>query len=215
VVFTNSKDTQPDPPVIKGELKENSQPEVKMDEFKISEKNQKELLRTARASIESYLRTGKMQKVSSSDPELKAPAAVFVTLTEKGDLRGCIGTTAAQGPLIDAVNQMAAAAAFEDYRFSQVTEKELKDINIEISILSPMRRVKSADEIKQNVHGVVVRHGSRSGLFLPQVWEHFSTKEAFLSELSSQKAGLPRDAWRDPDTELYVFTVFPFDDRKQ
>jgi len=116
--------------------------------------------------------------------------------------------------LYKAVQQMALSAAFDDYRFDQVdSQDELNKIKIEISVLSPMTRIKSPDEIKQNVHGVIVRQGNQSGLFLPQVWEHFSTKEAFMDELCRQKAGLDSNAWKNPDTELYVFVVFAFQEK--
>jgi len=186
--------------------------EEKMSEFSISEKNQKILLDLARRTIREYLRSKKIPPFETDDPELKTPSAVFVTLNKHHNLRGCIGTTVPQLPLYQAVQQMAIASAFEDYRFSPVTEQELKDIKIEISVLSPLKKVKSADEIKPNIHGVVVRRGGRSGLFLPQVWEHFSNKEDFLNELCYQKAGLNPDAWRDPNTELYIFTVFAFEE---
>jgi AmmeMemoRadiSam system protein A len=135
-----------------------------------------------------------------------------VTLTEHKELRGCIGHTVAREPLYTAVIQMAIAAATEDPRFSQLTLNELKDVHIEISVLSPFQRIKSADEIKENVHGVIVKRGMRSGLFLPQVWEQLPTKEEFMGELCSQKAGLDPQAWKDPSTELYIFTVFAFEE---
>lgn len=183
-----------------------------MKAFSISAANQKKLLDLARGSIAGFLKNKVVPELKTADPELAAPAAVFVTLTQRGNLRGCIGTTTPQAPLGRAVCEMAVAAATEDYRFSPVAPAELKDIRIEISVLSPMTRVRSADEIHAPAHGVVVRSGMRSGLFLPQVWEHFSRKEDFLDELCSQKAGLRRDAWKDPATELYVFTVFAFEE---
>ncbi|MFH1368441.1 MAG: AmmeMemoRadiSam system protein B [Elusimicrobiota bacterium] len=189
--------------------------EVKaMDEFKVSEKGQKALLKIARESIESYLKTKKLPSFDVTDKELLAPGAVFVTLTEKGGLRGCIGTTVAQSPLYQAVSQLAVAAAVEDTRFPEVTAGELKDIHIEISVLSPLTRIKNADEILPNKHGVVVRKGFRSGLFLPQVWEHFNKKEDFMDELCWQKAGLDRNAWKTSEVELYIFTVFAFEESK-
>ncbi|MCX7911259.1 MAG: AmmeMemoRadiSam system protein A, partial [Endomicrobia bacterium] len=112
------------------------------------------------------------------------------------------------------VINMAIAAATEDPRFPQVTLEELDDIKIEISVLSPLKRVFSHKEIKEKVHGVVVRSGGKSGLFLPQVWEQLPKKEQFLSELCWGKAGLPPNAWQDPKTELYVFTVFAFEEHK-
>ncbi|MEW6040373.1 MAG: AmmeMemoRadiSam system protein B [Elusimicrobiota bacterium] len=182
------------------------------NEFSITLKNQKLLLELARSTIDEFFKTRKIKEFKTQDTELLTPAAVFVTLTIGGQLRGCIGTTSPQAPLYQAVQQMALAAAFEDYRFNQLTPQELQKVKIEISVLSPLTKVKSADEIKEKIHGVTVRRGTRGGLFLPQVWEHFSRKEDFLGELCSQKAGLPEDAWCDPDTELCVFTVFAFEE---
>jgi len=188
--------------------------ENKMSGFSVSPNNQKELLKVARLSIENYLKTKKLSNYKTSDPELLTPAAVFVTLTQNGQLRGCIGTTEPHAPLYEAVNQLAVAAAFEDYRFTPMTAVELPKTHIEISVLSPLTRVASADEIKPGVHGVVVRRGGKSGLFLPQVWEQISGKEEFMNELCWQKAGLEPAAWKDPQTELYIFTVFAFEEQK-
>jgi AmmeMemoRadiSam system protein A len=185
---------------------------TKMGEFKVSEKNQKELLKIARSSIEYYLKTGKPVELSSKDKEMLVPAAVFVTLTENKRLRGCIGTTIAQLPLYQAVSQLAVAAAVDDTRFSPVGAGELKDIHIEISVLSPLEKIKSADEIKPNYNGVVVKKGFRSGLFLPQVWEQLPDKENFMDELCYEKAGLDPKAWKDKDTQLFTFTVFAFEE---
>lgn len=182
-------------------------------EFKISEHNQKLLLDLARKTIKEYITTGKIIEFKTDDKELLRPSAVFVTLTTKsGQLRGCIGTTIPQYPLYQAVINMAIAAATEDPRFTPVKPYELDDIKIEISILSPLKRVFSHKDIKEKVHGVMVRSGGRSGLFLPQVWEQLPKKEQFLSELCWGKAGLPPNAWQDPKTELYVFTVFKFEE---
>jgi AmmeMemoRadiSam system protein B/AmmeMemoRadiSam system protein A len=188
------------------------QKSMKETEFKISEENQKILLSLARKAIEEYLKTGKVLEYKTDNKELLTPSAVFVTLTERGQLRGCIGTTFPQYPLYQAVINMAIAAATEDPRFPPVNLDELKDIKIEISILSPLKRVFSYKDIKEKVHGVVVRREGRSGLFLPQVWEQIPKKEEFLSQLCWSKAGLPPNAWQDPKTELYVFTVFAFEE---
>jgi AmmeMemoRadiSam system protein A len=184
-----------------------------MKEFSLTQQQQQELLAIARQSITRYLNSRTLPSLTVADPELQQPAAVFVTLTQHGALRGCIGTTEPREALAAAVSSMAVAAATEDYRFLPLTAAELATIRIEISVLSPLRQVNSADEIHQPVHGVVVKRNGRSGLFLPQVWEHFSTKEDFLSELCSQKAGLPANAWKDPATSLYVFTVVSFEEK--
>jgi len=193
-------------------------------DFSISPKNQKLLLELARKSIIQKINGQDSRPPDArnfTDEELLKPAAVFVTLTTKPDdmLRGCIGTTQPISPLYKAVWEMAQEAATGDPRFPPVSDlKELDKIKIEISVLSPLKRVSSANEIIPDVHGVVVRRGTRGGLFLPQVWEHFPSgttenrKAEFLGELCYQKAGLPRDAWREPTTELYVFTVFKFEE---
>ncbi|MEI6217535.1 MAG: AmmeMemoRadiSam system protein A [bacterium] len=186
--------------------------EAMTNKFSVSEPHQKELLGIARKAIEHYLTTGKELAFDSQDAEMMMPAAVFVTLTQKGQLRGCIGTLEPRSPLFKAVAEYAIAAAVSDGRFGQLSLKELPVTHIEISVLSPLELVKSADDIKQNVHGVVVRRGFNTGLFLPQVWEHFSNKADFLDELCRQKAHLSADAWKDSKTELLVFTVVAFEE---
>jgi AmmeMemoRadiSam system protein B/AmmeMemoRadiSam system protein A len=180
--------------------------------FAVSATNQTFLLNVARESIAYYLDQGQKKTFTTRDPELLAPGAVFVTLTQRGQLRGCIGVLEARASLLETVTDFAVAAAVEDNRFPPVTANELSGLRIEISVLSPMERVSSADVIRSGVHGVLVRRGRHQGLFLPQVWEHFSSKEDFMDELCRQKAHLPARAWQDPDTELYTFTVFAFEE---
>ncbi len=197
----------------KAEMKQ-SGPGGAASEFSVSAAGQKRLLEIARQSIAHYLRDRRPGSFAVTEPELLTPAAVFVTLTQQGRLRGCIGTTEPRSALHEAVSRLAVAAAFEDGRFRPLSADELPRTHIEISVLSPMRRVKGGDEIRKKVHGVVVHRGGHSGLFLPQVWEHFERKEDFMGELCQQKAGLDPDAWKDPATELYVFTVFAFEEPK-
>lgn len=163
--------------------------------------------------MEEYLKTGKKKKYKPTLAVLNNKAAAFVTLRKKGSLRGCIGHLTARLPLYETVIDMALAAAFEDYRFSPVTDEELKDIKIEISVLSPVKEIKNPEEIQMGKHGVIVQKGGNSGVFLPQVaTETGWSREKFLSELCYQKAGLPSDAWKDKDTILYVFTVVLFEE---
>ena len=173
-----------------------------------------ELLALARSSIGACLKTGKLPgQPLSPKPEFNQPAAIFVTLTEGGSLRGCIGSLEPRTSLVDMVPSFAKAAAFEDPRFERVSEAELKKIKIEISVLSPLELVKSAEAVKVGVHGVYVKSGRRSGTYLPQVWEHFKKKEDFLSSLCLEKAGLSADAWKDKTTELYTYTVDAFEEK--
>lgn len=180
--------------------------------FSLPPEVQKELLTLARRRITTAVRREPFdyRPAEALAGVLGQPAAVFVTLHKKGRLRGCIGMTEARMELWRAVQEMAMSAAFKDWRFSPVREEELPDLHIEISVLSPLEPVSSAGAIRPREHGVVVRRAGHSGLFLPQVWEQIPEKGQFLSVLCSEKAGLPEDAWKDPETRLLVFTVFAF-----
>ena len=175
----------------------------------------KRLLEIARSSIETYLRTGKKLEVQESDPVLSAQMGAFVTLQEHGQLRGCIGNMVGVRELYLTVRDMAVEAAVGDPRFSPVSLPEVGSLEIEISVLSPMERVDSVDKITMGVHGVMVRKGFRSGVFLPQVAvETGWTKEEFLNNLCAHKAGLPSDAWKDKATEIYIYTAEVFSEKK-
>jgi AmmeMemoRadiSam system protein B/AmmeMemoRadiSam system protein A len=180
----------------------------------LSPAEKKELLRIARTSIETFVKTGKAPDFTNKDARLNEIQGAFVTITKHGALRGCIGTIIGQESLYQTVRDMAVAAASQDPRFSPLTAGELKDIEVEVSVLSQPRRVKDASEIQLGKHGVIVSKGSHQGVFLPQVAAETGwSKEEFLSQLCSQKAGLPPDAWKDPDTELYVFTADVFSEK--
>jgi AmmeMemoRadiSam system protein A len=175
--------------------------------------SQKELLSLARTAIAEYLKNREVIDFSiDGNDELIQLAAVFVTLTQNGNLRGCIGTIEPEYPLCEAVIRMALSAALNDSRFYPLSPDELPETKIEISVLSPMRKVKNADEVIQGKHGVLIQKNGRSGLFLPQVWEHFDGKEEFMCELCTQKAGLPAECWKDGSAEIFVFTVFSFEE---
>ncbi len=169
------------------------------------------LLDMARSAIVQTLENGRPVNPEKPPEWLLEKRAIFVTLKTGSRLRGCIGMTEPRLPLYRAITQMACAAAFQDTRFRPLASQELPAINIEISILSPLRRVQDANKIIMGKHGVVVRSEGRSGLFLPQVAEETGwTRKKFLNELCSQKAGLSKGAWQDPKTELYTFTVQSF-----
>ena len=141
--------------------------------------------------------------------QLKEKCGAFVSLHKQGRLRGCIGHFGEDTPLHEIVAEMARAAAFEDPRFMPVTRDELDDIDIEISVLTPMRRIQSLDEFKLHRHGIYIRKGYRSGTFLPQVADEVNwTKEEFVGHCSQDKAGLGWDGWRD--AELYVYEAIVF-----
>ena len=165
------------------------------------------LLQLARTSIENKL--GKDNNFEIPDNEfLQMERAVFVTLHKNGQLRGCIGHMQARMPLYKAVAEMAVSAAFEDPRFPQVIAEEMGNIEIEISVLSPMKRIYDHTKIRMGIDGVWIQKGFYSGVYLPQValetgWD----RETFLRSLCSSKAGLPADAYKDPNTEIYIYQV--------
>ena len=141
---------------------------------------------------------------------LELPAGVFVTLRKEGRLRGCIGRLVATEPLRRTVAEVAVSSAFEDPRFPPVRLSETDTLQIEISILSPLRRIMDTAEIEPGVHGVLLQRGSRSGLLLPQVaTEQGWGRDEFL-EHTCRKAGLPAGSWRDPDTRVEIFSAFVF-----
>jgi AmmeMemoRadiSam system protein B/AmmeMemoRadiSam system protein A len=181
---------------------------------RLDKDQQQVLLDFSRQTLESHVLGRTLPKLEIKDPELQKSRAVFVTLRKHGELRGCIGSLLPQEPLVQAVQNMTVQSASQDPRFKPVAPPELADLSVEISVLSLPRKIQSADEIVLGRHGVIVKRDGRSGVFLPQVaTETGWTKEEFLNELCSQKAGIPPDAWKDPATELYVFTVQDFGEK--
>ena len=142
-------------------------------------------------------------------PSLQRKCGAFVSLHKHGRLRGCIGHFGEDVPLHEIVAEMARAAAFEDPRFLPVSREELDDIDVEISVLTPMRRIRSLDEFELHRHGIYIRKGYRSGTFLPQVADEVNwTKEEFVGHCSQDKAGLGWDGWRDAELFVYEAIVF-------
>jgi AmmeMemoRadiSam system protein A len=145
------------------------------------------------------------------DPRLQAAGAAFVTITRQGQLRGCIGYVDPVKPLAEAVAHCAAAAATADPRFPAVTPEDLPHLEIEISVLSPLRRIDDISEVRVGIHGLYISQFGQHGLLLPQVATDFGwDRETFLRQ-TCLKAGLPGDAWRH-GAEIQVFSVDHFTD---
>ncbi|MDD4980845.1 MAG: AmmeMemoRadiSam system protein B [Candidatus Omnitrophica bacterium] len=180
----------------------------------LNKEQRKKLLGIARKSIEAYLKGGKKLQLNETDPVLLKEIGAFVTLHERAQLRGCIGNIIGRGPLYLTIRDMAVEAATGDPRFQPMKPDELKDVEIEISVLSPLKRITSIDEIQLGTHGVLIRRDFASGIFLPQVaTETGWPKEEFLSNLCSHKAGLEPDAWKDKATEIYIFSAEVFSEK--
>lgn len=188
----------------------NGQTQANTD-FSLSAEDKKMLKDIALQSIKDSL-DGKpiaQPTLNSQFSILNYKCGAFVSLHKQGRLRGCIGHFGEDMPLHQIVAEMARAAAFEDPRFLPVTRDELNDLDIEISVLTPMRRIQSLDEFQLHKHGIYIRKGYRSGTFLPQVADEVNwTKEEFVGHCSQDKAGLGWDGWRD--AELYVYEAIVF-----
>lgn len=132
----------------------------------------------------------------------------FVTLKKNGALRGCIGNVVGQGPLYLTIARMARAAAFEDPRFPQVSETEFADLSVEISIMGPITLCPDTNRIEIGTHGLIMQHGSHSGLLLPQVAEEWNWDRKTFLEQACIKAGLKPNMWEHPDTKIYWFEAY-------
>ncbi|KPJ63110.1 MAG: hypothetical protein AMS15_01770 [Planctomycetes bacterium DG_23] len=176
----------------------------------MDKKYKKELLSIARQAVEAAVRGEKLPELKSTTEELQTKSGVFVTIKNKGRLRGCLGQFTSELPLYQTVTEMAVASATQDPRFlgDPITPAELSEIDIEISVLSPLKRLENPLDFELGKHGISIKRGLRSGCFLPQVaTETAWSKEEFLSHCCWSKAGLQPDAWKDKDTEISVFTA--------
>jgi uncharacterized protein len=175
------------------------------------------LLHFARQALEEGVKGDPLLPIDSSTlpAALQAIGASFVTLTIKGDLRGCIGALEASQPLVEDVREHAVSAALQDYRFPPVTPAELPEIEIEISRLTPTRPLEydTPQELLQRlqpfVDGVVLKYGGRRATFLPQVWDKLPNPDVFLSHLC-QKMGTPANLWQHKKLEVLTYRVEEF-----
>jgi AmmeMemoRadiSam system protein B/AmmeMemoRadiSam system protein A len=180
------------------------------------------LLDLARRTVREAAATGKLPEVSADGlaPKFTAPKACFVTLTRRGDLRGCIGNLEPGGPLYQAIVENARSAALRDSRFEPVTPREVDQLEIEISVLTepqPLFFSSSADllrKLQPGVDGVVLQIGRHSATFLPQVWEQLPDKVDFLNHLA-EKAGCASTAWRQPGTSVFIYHVECFKESEE
>lgn len=193
-----------------------------MNNVSLTEKDEKFLLSLARKSIEHFLKYREVLNVAEEElkeysPAIKEKSACFVTLTINDELRGCIGCFETDKSLYQTVIEMAISAAFFDYRFLPLSEKDLEEVKIEISILTPPRELKYDNpedllkKLKPLKHGVIIKKDGYQATYLPQVWEQIPGKKEFLNSLCL-KAGLPFDCWKKEKLEVKIYEVESFEE---
>ena len=188
-----------------------------MTDARLSEEEKRILLRLAREAIEAAVNRRPLPSLDwgALPPRLREPGATFVTLTRRGQLRGCIGALEAYQPLAEDVREHAIAAALEDYRFPPVRPEEVPELKIEISYLTPLQPLEYTSpedllrKLRPGVDGVVIRDGFRRATFLPQVWEKLPEPARFLDNLCL-KMGAPRNLWRTKPLEVFTYQVEDF-----
>jgi AmmeMemoRadiSam system protein B/AmmeMemoRadiSam system protein A len=173
----------------------------------LSEEEKKTLHHIAKTVVENKTRGKPVPDFKIESPILKENRGAFVTIHKRGELRGCIGYIEGQGPLHKTIEKMAEAAAFKDPRFTPVKEKELPELEIEISVLTPLKKITDVNEIQVGKHGIYIKKGWSSGLLLPQVATEYGWDRQTFLEHTCQKAGLPSNAWKEKDTEIYIFSA--------
>jgi uncharacterized protein len=173
---------------------------------------QSKLLRWARRAIEQAVCGEKPTPVSSAEltPETCAPHAAFVTLKKHGELRGCIGKMDFARPLWENVVSAAVSSALEDPRFEPVKPEELPELHLEISVLEPPVELKRVEDYDAQRHGIIIEKGHRHALLLPKVAQEYGWDERKTLETLCWKAGLPENAWQEPDARLQIFTAADF-----
>lgn len=179
----------------------------------ISPEDRAALVSLARSAVESTVRGTPRPKLASADGILGESRGCFVTLTNAGDLRGCIGMFEPRGPLGETIIEMGRSAA-RDPRFvtNPITPGELAELTLEVSVLSPLTPTGEPDKLTVGEHGIYIVAGGRAGCFLPEVATDMGwSAEQFLSYCCRSKAGLPADAWRQPGTTVYLFTSEKFE----
>jgi MEMO1 family protein len=182
--------------------------------FRLDEKEKESLLNIAWESVEYFVRNGRRPVIESDNLKgsLAKTAGAFVSIYISGKLRGCIGSFENEYPLADVVSRSAASASM-DHRFAPIEKDELKNMTLEISVLTPLKRVYSKDEIEPGKHGIYIRKGLNSGTFLPQVGQKYGWKvEELLGRCSRDKAGLGWEGWKDSELYIYEAIIIRSDD---
>ncbi len=185
-----------------------------MADEKLNAEEQKKLLEIARKTILDKIKKDEIEKEPASSKGLGQPCGAFVSLHKQGQLRGCIGTFTSPRPLVNTVQEMAVSSSQQDPRFPPVQEEEMPDIDIEISVLSPLREIKDTSEIEVGRHGIYITKGFYSGVLLPQVATEYGwDRETFLQH-TCMKAGLPPETWKEEGVKIEIFEAQVFGEKE-
>lgn len=177
----------------------------------LSEEEKQSLLRLARMTLEKKLLVKTDITPEQLDSSvLKEKRGAFVSLHRRGMLRGCIGCLEGRKPLLGTIEEMAGAAAFNDPRFPPLSAEELKDLDIEISVLTPLKEINDINEIEIGVHGLFIERQYNCGLLLPQVATEWGWDRVKFLEETCRKAGLPSNSWKEKGTKIYIFSADVF-----
>jgi len=176
----------------------------------LSDEQKTTLLKIARQTIRNLLDGKKPPEAEFKFPIFKEKRGAFVTLNKQGMLRGCIGYVQAFKSLEETIIEMAQAAAFRDPRFSPLQKDEFDELEIEISVLTPIREIENVDEIEVGKHGIIIERGNNSGLLLPQVAVEYGWDRDTFLEHTCQKAGLSSDIWKKAGTKIKIFSADVF-----
>jgi len=178
-----------------------------MSDRELTPQEQKALLELARGTIAGLVGAGGREPNPAGLPGPEVERGAFVTLHKHGQLRGCIGNFVSQGPLTKTIQEMAVAAASQDPRFPPLSRDELDEVDLEISVLSPLRRIEDVSEIQVGKHGIYIISPRGRGVLLPQVATEYGwDRDTFLDQ-TCVKAGLAPGCWRDPSTEILIFSA--------
>ncbi|MBI4777038.1 MAG: AmmeMemoRadiSam system protein A [Deltaproteobacteria bacterium] len=185
-----------------------------MQEHNMTENAKNELLRIARKSVKDRLEGACSVAKDPENEELSCRCGAFVSLHKKGALRGCIGVFTCDRPLYETIGNMASCAAFEDPRFPPLKKYEIDEVDFEISVLSPLRRIYDPCEVEVGAHGIYIIRRNCRGVLLPQVATQYGWDRDTFLDHTCLKACLPRNAWKDKETEIYVFTADVFGEKE-
>ena len=177
----------------------------------LTKKEQKELLKIARVTIVDYVTNRNVPAIVTASPGLNIHSGCFVTVKLKGELRGCIGNFVSDQPLYLLVQEMAVSAATRDPRFYPMKTQDLADFTLDISVLSPLEKAASVEEIRVGIHGIYIIKGNHRGVLLPQVATEYGWNRDQFLQHTCIKAGLPQDAWQG-ECDIYIFSAQVFGD---